>query len=116
MRGVRSPECAGLITRMFHPGARKRPNIGMHATRDTNDVIKCNRAGGRVMPALEPPECSGLIAQDAQAGAVGRSNKRMHATADTRLVIYRQALGAARDARRYAAIKYVEILARRELF
>jgi hypothetical protein len=39
MPGVRSPECAGLITRMFHPGARKRPNSGMHPTADTTAVI-----------------------------------------------------------------------------
>ncbi len=31
-------------------------------------------------------------------------NKRMHATADTSDVIYLQPLGAARDARRYAAV------------
>ena len=37
------------------------------------------------------------------------SNKRMHATADTLPVIYLQSLGAARDARRWAAVGGTEI-------
>ncbi len=53
MPGVRSLGRAGPITRESRPGARERPNSGMHATRDTNDVIKHNGAGGRVMPALD---------------------------------------------------------------
>jgi hypothetical protein len=49
MRGVRSLERAGLRTRAFQPGALKRPNNRMHATRDTLPVKILNRAGGRVM-------------------------------------------------------------------
>jgi hypothetical protein len=52
MPGVRSPEGAGPITQVFRPGARGRPNNGMHATRDPSDVIELYLAGGRVMPSV----------------------------------------------------------------
>jgi hypothetical protein len=47
MRGVRSLGSGVLIRGRFQPAALERPNIGMHATRDTNLVIyfrHCGRA------------------------------------------------------------------------
>jgi hypothetical protein len=52
MPGVRSLGSGVLIRGRFHPAALERPNIGMHATRDTSDVIKRHLAGGRVMPGV----------------------------------------------------------------
>jgi hypothetical protein len=59
MPGVRSPERAGLRTRMFHPGALERPNSRMHATADTQAVIFGCGVGRRVMRALD---CWGNVA------------------------------------------------------
>jgi len=53
MPGVRSPESAAARLWAFHGGARGRPNIGMHATADTEAVKLRRGAGRRVMPALD---------------------------------------------------------------
>ena len=37
----------------------KRPNNGLHPTRDTLPVIKLNRVGGRVMPSVGRLPCRG---------------------------------------------------------
>jgi hypothetical protein len=78
MRGVRSPECAGLITLVFHPGARGRPNNGMHATTDTTAVKLRRGAARRVMPAL------GRLVAETRAeryGAWSRGGKRLRVAA-----------------------------------
>jgi len=48
MRGVRSPECAGLMRGRFQARARGRSNKRMHATR-ISVAVNLNHAGGRVM-------------------------------------------------------------------
>jgi hypothetical protein len=67
----------------------------MHATRDTNDVIKRNLAGGRVMRGVRSPERAVLRTLEFHPGARGRPNSRMHATADTQAVIFGNGVGGA---------------------
>jgi hypothetical protein len=45
-----------------------------------------------------------MLSAPRDLGVGSPPNKRMHATADTQAVINQQRLGAARDARRYAAV------------